>query len=904
MRSAGVDIDTTSKGGPHPIADGRMHRADALGKKQKRNSHVFYILHMDNIPAGAFGDLQAGIEDTWCAKKPTTMTAEEKRDLKDKMKKAAAAKAEATAKMHAHAADQATAVLKATGKAPADHPYLAKKGLPVFPGLRIVKQNTKYTVFDEEEAKQARAGNLAVPIFSPTGDIAGVQFIGPDGRKLFLKGMRKEGNYHSIGKPSDDPNGVIIIAEGYATAARIHEATGYLVISAFDAGNLMPVGKAIRKKYPKARIVFAADNDRMTMTPIENPGVTKAREAADAVSGRVSIPQFEDGDITRTDFDDLGQQFGLDAVMDTIEETINPKPDNAEKQPKVEVDASPDQSLNGGAPVALGHDDGTFFYWVPARGQIATLSASGHTTTALVGLAPLHYWEFEFPGRNKGGVDWAAAASSLMRECERRGVFDPSRQVGRGVLIDKNRVVAHLGDRLLVDGIENDLALPKSSWLYTRRSQIDLGKASALSDDEGRALCDLLTRLPWAAPDMGKLLAGAIAVAPICGALKWRSHVWINGERGSGKSWVMESVVGRILDGLSVVVQGETTEAGVRQALHTDILPVVFDEIEGKGTEDDRRRVSKVLALARQASSANGAAIVKGTVGGNARSFRVRSSFIFASIEKSGTHAADESRIVTLNLTHPGPFETPEGKFARTHAFERLRDDTANLLAENFGSRLFLRSLALTKTINANAETFASAIAKLTGSRRLGDTLAQPLAGWMSLQTSRVITPELAAEKLKSWTWLGGALERGATEADHEAALSHLFQCSLRLDGGVMRTIDELLFGVLESSQTALDGRWEEALNRNGIRLHKPDGADDRTLLIVASRHPTLDEFFRGQPFTLKTLGQIPGAKRSKNPIRFLGGAKLWALEIDISARGGSEKRVKTDEMGQFFNSL
>ncbi|AZO39622.1 toprim domain-containing protein [Mesorhizobium sp. M2A.F.Ca.ET.037.01.1.1] len=66
---------------------------------------------------------------------------------------------------------------------------------------------------------------------------------------------------------------------GYSTAARVHQATGYLTITAFDAGNLGPVSKAIRAKYPKARILFAADNDRLVKMPDGrfNPGVTKQR---------------------------------------------------------------------------------------------------------------------------------------------------------------------------------------------------------------------------------------------------------------------------------------------------------------------------------------------------------------------------------------------------------------------------------------------------------------------------------------------------------------------------------------------------------------------------------------------------------------------------------------------------
>jgi putative DNA primase/helicase len=322
-------MDTASPKGPHPVLDGQLHRANALGKKNKKNMHVWYVLHSADrpgeVPAGAFGDLALGIEDTWCAKKPSSLTDEERRALKDRMKEAAAARAKAQAELHKAAAAAAGLIMKATGKADPSHPYLAKKGLPVFAGLRVLKSNVRYTIDPEEEPKTARAGNLVVPMFNPAGELVGAQIIQSDGTKRFIKGTAKEGNYHSIGKAPEDGNGVILVAEGYATAARLHAATGYLTIAAFDAGNLNPVGKAIRKKYPAARIVFAADNDRFTKVgDAENPGVTKAKEAADQVKGRVAIPQFEDGDITRTDFDDLAQQFGLERVRADIEAVLYP----------------------------------------------------------------------------------------------------------------------------------------------------------------------------------------------------------------------------------------------------------------------------------------------------------------------------------------------------------------------------------------------------------------------------------------------------------------------------------------------------------------------------------------------------------------------------------------------------
>lgn len=79
----------------------------------------------------------------------------------------------------------------------------------------------------------------------------------------------------------------VLIAEGYATAATLHEESGYRVYMAFTANNLMTVGRIVSAKLPAAELVFCADND--TKTP-GNPGLTKATEAAEAIGGSVTAP--------------------------------------------------------------------------------------------------------------------------------------------------------------------------------------------------------------------------------------------------------------------------------------------------------------------------------------------------------------------------------------------------------------------------------------------------------------------------------------------------------------------------------------------------------------------------------------------------------------------------------------
>lgn len=120
--------------------------------------------------------------------------------------------------------------------------------------------------------------SLVIPLRDVVGELHSLQFIGPDGRKTFLTGGRKRGCYFAIGRPVD----ALCIAEGYATAASVHEATGQATACAFDAGNLEAVARALRGKFPRSRITVCADND--TGTP-GNPGVRYAEAAARAVRG-------------------------------------------------------------------------------------------------------------------------------------------------------------------------------------------------------------------------------------------------------------------------------------------------------------------------------------------------------------------------------------------------------------------------------------------------------------------------------------------------------------------------------------------------------------------------------------------------------------------------------------------
>jgi putative DNA primase/helicase len=147
---------------------------------------------------------------------------------------------------------------------------------------------------------------LIVPVRNSRGELAGLQFIRPDGTKKFLTGTALSGSFFPIG--GKDKESALVICEGVATGLSLHECLGLPVLAAFTAGNLSPVAKMARTRYPEREIILAADNDAETDG---NPGVTKATAAAVAVGGSLAVPRHEG---RKCDWNDLHQKMGVGEV--------------------------------------------------------------------------------------------------------------------------------------------------------------------------------------------------------------------------------------------------------------------------------------------------------------------------------------------------------------------------------------------------------------------------------------------------------------------------------------------------------------------------------------------------------------------------------------------------------------
>jgi len=290
---------------PEIVADGAIHRFDSPNDKRGKQS-AWYILHDDDLPAGAFGDWKTDLSEKWCSKSVASLAPMERQQYSDRIKQVNERAAAAKLVHQAAAAQVCERIWHMVRDATEDNPYCQRKGIKPF-GLR--------------EFKDRRT--LIVPVRDADGQLISLQFIDADGGKKFKSGGRIEGGYYSFGgKPID----TVLICEGFATGASLHQATGYPVAIAFHAGNLEAVAKSIRAKLPAMHIIICADNDRFTEAG--NTGLDHATRAAYAVSGVLAVPQFQSDDNRPTDFNDLHLIEGVNAVRNCIEAAQNvPTPD-------------------------------------------------------------------------------------------------------------------------------------------------------------------------------------------------------------------------------------------------------------------------------------------------------------------------------------------------------------------------------------------------------------------------------------------------------------------------------------------------------------------------------------------------------------------------------------------------
>ena len=288
MRSAGIDTDFI------PQATGEIERFHINGDKSGSKNGWLVLHESGDFAAGCFGSWKSSSSHTWCSKSNCELSPAEHQDLKRKIYEAKSKAEMLRAESRKVAANIAQALWGKSSESSVNHPYLVAKVIKPY-GIRNYSKS------------------LYVPIFIDD-KIVSLQFINESGDKKFLKNGEIKGGHFLIGSPDK----TLLLCEGFATGASLHEATGYAVVVAFNAGNLASVAKGMKDKYPNAQLVICADND-IHEDGKENVGVVAARKAAESVGALLVAPELNG---EKCDFNDLKLAIGGEAVKSVIENVL------------------------------------------------------------------------------------------------------------------------------------------------------------------------------------------------------------------------------------------------------------------------------------------------------------------------------------------------------------------------------------------------------------------------------------------------------------------------------------------------------------------------------------------------------------------------------------------------------
>ena len=273
------------------IADGKLHRFASNG--DRADDAGWYTYFPDETPAGVFGCWRKNFKQTWCSKADSTLTPAERERQQTQFDEARRQREQDERLRHADAAQRAQRFWDGAKPAPANHPYLIRKGIQPH-GVRVDDKN-----------------RLIVPVIID-GSIVSLQFIDANGGKQFLPGGKVKGGTFIMGELSDAD--ALLLGEGFATGASLHESASYPVVVAFSASSLTPGAEQLRRQFPTVTIVLCGDND------LNGTGQREAQKAAEAIGGLVVLPETPG-----QDFNDVHVQLGLDVVKVGIERALTQK---------------------------------------------------------------------------------------------------------------------------------------------------------------------------------------------------------------------------------------------------------------------------------------------------------------------------------------------------------------------------------------------------------------------------------------------------------------------------------------------------------------------------------------------------------------------------------------------------
>ncbi|WP_068115255.1 hypothetical protein [Tropicimonas marinistellae] len=537
----------------------------------------------------------------------------------------------------------------------------------------------------------------------------------------------------------------------------------------------------------------------------------------------------------------------------------------------------------------VGAADGVF-YFLSARGELVPLTArdlSNRTRlfSLFAGVADPLRWLRWIAKPLKGDKDFNTnhAAEFLITACSELPLYAPNTQVrslgtwrGPG-----GAPLAHVGDTLLLpDGAQPAGAFLERAIYPAAPGCPTPGSVPAAALELAFVRDRIRDTWAWGRPIDADVAMGWVGQAVLGQFPRWRTHMWIQGKLGSGKSTLVR-ILSSLLGGMSGGVKKGASEAAVRQATNRQAIVRIFDEAETTG---EAGQVEAIIALFRLMSDADGAQVERGTAQHAAIRFALFGAGLLASIVPGIMQPQDRSRFVMLSMQ-----ARPDASDA-TDAAARLADLEEDAL--NLGPAVWRRMLDLAPQRWDDAHRrYAALVQTMGGDSRAGDTIGAVLAGWdlmlhdTPLDDDRLVEAQAIARPLLM------EAKEAQTEGEGERCLRTLLAYLLQKDHGGVVQVSELVASLQGFKDMPLDAPADvKLLARLGLRVVDGD-VGKRELFVINGEHPQLNRAFGGTRWRggghRAALLTLDGARPAPGPLR-CGDRKVRGVLIPVSHLPGA----------------
>ena len=461
-------------------------------------------------------------------------------------------------------------------------------------------------------------------------------------------------------------------------------------------------------------------------------------------------------------------------------------------------------------------------------GQI--LYRSGEALTqrrSLVRLAPIKWWK-DMLGSDAFGIgEGLRLGDALIRIADELGPVDMTRVLGRGAARvdylgtagEEEVVVYHLGDRILHGGqiVLLDWGAPN---IWEAEPAIPLVEPCTQADLA--TIAEAVMRYRWMTPLDGRRMLGWIVAAIIGGALPWRPHLMLNAPAESGKTWLLEHVVEKVISPRLLLRFVDTTAPALSRITGRASVPVVIDEAEPQ-------LISGLFPLLRAASGDAGIRARADQTGAGVQIQRPRFSALLANTAMPKLSRADASRLTLVRLGDP------------VEDWPSVEAGIDGSIADAPGVLSAL--IQNTEGIVDHADRLKREFQRDGMESRDALCTAALTAGW------------------QAWGIGTEVVRSGIGSRDHSdagEALLDILNLRLRVEGGKERTVMSLLQTGEADTQVG---------DQLGLRLAGDEG------LLIAPRHKGLvremERTAWGGADLRRLLAQISGATMTKNWRRF-----------------------------------